>query len=305
VALRNELPEDVFDALKFKRYHYSMAWGFCEPRSFVKGITQGWKHLWTRYAQAGAGLLVQPLRGGFEGGRDGGFFGALGGGLKGTAKGIVQGLHHMRTSTRRLFTRPLHALRSTWAGDLQGGVVLEEEEGLHEYLPAKDPGQGECLHLLQACKAVLALRGVWAEHTSVHDRPGKHAKLPSKTIRRLLTDLQYSEEVLGSLAMQLDMAGDSESSAGEEDADRPDLRTKSLERRLACFSSNQDVGIPTRRRTHFAAKSAALESEKPIGFEEVAVHLQPHGLAPKFGEASLRELVDGTVRSIEAAPKRS
>lgn len=291
VALREELSKEVFDKCDFQRYHYSMAWGFSEPVSFMSSVSQGWRHLWTRYAQAGVGLIAEPVKGGFQGGMEGGVIGALSGGLRGTARGVTQGFHHVKWSTRRLILRPLKRILGT--ANTQGGrTVHADEVGLHSYMPDRDLGPGERGHFLEACKAVQALHQTWVRHAPCDGRPGERGSLPLKTVAALMLDMQYPPEVLDALALQYGMTVESEESVGEEETKSEERRVRRLQLKVSCFSG-QKVGIPKRRD---AGSHSIFESEKPLSFEEVATFLQPHGTAPRYNPAALEELVRGALQ---------
>jgi len=291
VSLRNALPKEVFDKCGFVRYHYGMAWGFSEPRSVVSGVSQAWKHVCTRYAQAGIGLVAEPIKGGYAGAKESGILGVVEGGLEGTARGLIQGFKHVKYSTRRLFMRPITALRTAFTGDdgHGGRAVRADEVGLHPYVPATDPSPEESARLLEACKAVQALRQEWILHAPAEDRPGQHERLQAKTVAAMLTSLKYPGEVLESLAIQCGLHEVADGAEGSVPAER---REQLFQLRLRRFCG-QDVDSKVKP----PATSDVHESEKLLSFEEVAALLQPHRAPPKLGDITLEDLVKQVLSS--------
>lgn len=273
-ALRKELPEEIFKRCEFVRYHYSMAWGFANPRSFVRGLTQACRHLLGRYAQAGLGLVVEPVKGVVEGWKEGGLIGAVPGGVVGAARGIQHGLHHLQSSTRRVFVRPLKALRSE--SGRGGRQVHPEEVGYHEYHADLEPA--EARQLLKAVKSALALHESWRIllGDQTEDRPGHHGTVSLQSVANMLQGMNYSEEAIQGVAVQLGNTSDSDESENERH-----------QRRVRCFTG-EHVSVPRRAGSSTAKMSS---SDKPMSFEEVAVLLQPYGLAPRFEHMGLEYLV--------------
>lgn len=313
LSLRSALPAEDFRKCGFVEYRHSMAWGFADPENITTGFIQGVQTAFTRYAQAGAGLIVTPLKGGFEGYQAGG---GVQGAVNGSAKGVVQGVHsagrHIVRGTQRIFTRPMQAWRnggatssmarrivrrpaatapaapcSALAADPeerdQSGGVTKDGKDARGLLP-EEVELEERKQLLRAYEAAQALQRAWAKREPILQNGDAciHLPLSVTQVAEVVGELRYPESVQETVLGQLKgVSVPWECAAEAPGADDATAEQGSASARLWARLPKPSLFAGAQWSWKKFRKEEPRREVPDVSFEGLLSLLQPYGMPPE------------------------